>query len=255
MRRRVLVASSVTPSFLLKSMSAAVNGAVAPLAAASVNSRTCSGLNPMVIGLLLIEPAATPPGAMICVCCAGNGVGTSNTGASRSLQRPGLSHITFSELGEEAAEELVVPPCSLELTLYRALGALQPSQVQDQPTKQADIFRPLVFPIALAVLVHCHVQDPVQSILDTPLRPCDLDEARCRKRCAQQILRRFCAGLTLGFTRPDHLPDCRQPRPRMLVLRLADVGAYLAGAGLDAAVIGIDLRVSCFAQPVWVLHK
>lgn len=41
----------------------------------------------------------------------------------------------------------------------------------------------------------------------------------------------------------------------MLVLRLADVGAYLAGAGLDAAVIGIDLRVSCFAQPVWVLHK
>ena len=60
--------------------------------------------------------------------------------------------------------------------------------MRGQPTKQADVFWPMVFPIALAVLVHCHVQDPVQSILDTPLRPCDIGEALCRERCTQQII-------------------------------------------------------------------
>ncbi len=44
----------------------------------------------------------------------------------------GLSHMTFSKLGQEAAQELVIPPGSLELSLHRAFGALQLRQIEGQ---------------------------------------------------------------------------------------------------------------------------
>src|ERR1700693_2992547 len=103
--------------------------------------------------------------------------------------------MTFSKLSKEAAQELVIPPGSLELSLHRAFGTLQLSQVEGQPTEKSNIFRPMILPSALTVLVHRHVQDPVRSVLDTPLRPSHLGEPRRRKRRAQQIIRRLRCGL------------------------------------------------------------
>jgi len=62
MRRSVLVASSVMPSRLLKSMIALVSGPVAPRAAASVSSFTCSGVRPKL--QVIVLPLALPALAM-----------------------------------------------------------------------------------------------------------------------------------------------------------------------------------------------
>ena len=113
----------------------------------------------------------------------------------------------------------------------------------------------MILPIALAILVHRHVQDPVQPILDTPLRTRHFGEPRGRKRRAQQIIRAFRGGLAFGLARPDHLADRCQTRPRMLLQNPVDVSGDLTGPGLDAAMIGIDRRVSGFGRPSRVVQK
>jgi hypothetical protein len=90
----------------------------------------------------------------------------------------------------------------------------------------------------------------VRSVLDTPLRSRHLSEPRYRKRCAQQIIRRIRRGLALGLAPADHLSDCCQTRPRMLLLHPANISADRPGSGLDAAMIGIDRRVRGLARPI-----
>jgi len=44
----------------------------------------------------------------------------------------GLLHMSFRELSQETGQERVIPAGSLEFSLYRALGTLQPRQVAGQ---------------------------------------------------------------------------------------------------------------------------
>jgi len=57
MRSSVLVASSVTPRLLLRSIIAVVSSPVAPRAAASVSSLTCSSVRPKL--MVLLSPCTT----------------------------------------------------------------------------------------------------------------------------------------------------------------------------------------------------
>jgi hypothetical protein len=113
----------------------------------------------------------------------------------------------------------------------------------------------MILRVSLAVLVHRYVQDPVQCVLDTPLRSYDLGEPRCRKRRAQQIIRRFRRCFVLDVAGAHYIPDRRQTRPGVQLLCPANIGVYRAGPGLDATMIGIDRRVRGLCRPSRVFQK
>ena len=98
---------------------------------------------------------------------------------------PGLLHIGFCELCEEAGEEGVVPAGSLDLAFHRSLGAFELGEVERDAAQQGDVLRSMIQAISGLVLIHGDVEDPMQSILDAPMSTHDLAEAVGGERCAE----------------------------------------------------------------------
>ena len=90
--------------------------------------------------------------------------------------------MTFGELPEKTTEEFIIPPGLFELSFHRAFGAFQSGEVERQSAQEADILGSIILAVALAILVHRHVQHPMQSVLDAPLGARHLGEPRRGKR-------------------------------------------------------------------------
>jgi len=78
------------------------------------------------------------------------------------------------------------------------------------------------------VLVHDHIQPPVQPILHAPALADDLVERLGRQRRAEQEIRGFGGGFVRGFPHPFHLADGRQPRPSMLLRSQSSTSSWPA---------------------------
>ncbi len=90
------------------------------------------------------------------------------------------------------------------------------------------------------VLVHDHIQPPVQAVFHAPVLAHHLVEPLRGEGRAQQIVGGFRAGVLRRFAHPHHFADGLQARPLVLLLEPVDVGRNRCRAGLDTPVIGLD---------------
>src|SRR4051812_44101959 len=120
---------------------------------------------------------------------------------------PGLSHLPFCGLGEDGDQVGVIPSGALELTLDRRFGGLQRGQIESQAAQKSQVLRPVVLAVAEPVLIHRHIQNPVQPVLNAPMRPHDRKKALRRERLAQQKIACLLACPGLGLARGRDLAD------------------------------------------------
>src|SRR5208337_3710433 len=125
-------------------------------------------------------------GVSISSATGGAGAGKSNPWTL--IEYPslaGLSHLKGAELCEEADQECIVPAGALEFAFHRPLGAFKRGKGQREAPEKGDILRSVILSISRLVFVHGHVENPVQSILDPPMRPRHLAKAFGRERGAE----------------------------------------------------------------------
>ena len=92
-------------------------------------------------------------------------------------EAPGLSHLDLCGLGEEGGKVGVVPPGALELALHGARGGLELREIEGKPAQQSQVLGAMILTGAQPILVHGHVQNPMQPVLDAPMRPHDGQKA------------------------------------------------------------------------------
>src|SRR5215210_7288112 len=99
----------------------------------------------------------------------------------------------------------------------------------------------MVLPVAGLVLVHHHVQHPVQPVLDVPVAPHDLAEALRAENRAQQIVAGLDRRLAPDLATGSDLADRLEPRPGMALLQPSNVAGEAGSTLLEAAMPGIGL--------------
>src|SRR3954462_1955413 len=83
------------------------------------------------------------------------------TAASALSPSPGLSHMGFAELSEEAGEEGVVPCGAHALSFHGLLGAFELGKVESKAPQQGDVLRSVIFGGSGLFLVHGYVENPM----------------------------------------------------------------------------------------------
>jgi len=68
----------------------------------------------------------------------------------------------------------------------------------------------------ILILVHDHVQPPVQAVFDAPVLLNDLIEPLGRQHSAEQVVGRFSRGFVRRFAPSNYLGDGLQARPLVL---------------------------------------
>lgn len=81
-------------------------------------------------------------------------------------------------MGEEVEEEGGIPSDAFELAAHRAFRWFQLGEVESEVAQQRQVFGFMVLVIAGVVLVHDHVEDPMQAVFDPPVTADDVVEAR-----------------------------------------------------------------------------
>src|ERR1700733_1183140 len=82
----------------------------------------------------------------------------------------------------------------------------------------------------------------MQPVLNAPMGADDFIATLWRYRRTEQVIGRLSGSFCRGLARALHLPDGGQTGPLMIVLQPFDVGADCGRAGLDAAMISLDVR-------------
>src|SRR3954451_21199478 len=137
---------------------------------------------------------------------------------------PGLSHLDFAELGEEAGQEGVVPCGAHALCLHGPLGAFELGKVESEAPQQGDVLRSVILTGSGLVFIHGHVENPVQAVLHSPMGAGHLAEVLGAERSAEQVVGGFRTDLGADLAGADHPANGRQPRPGMSLLQPGDVG-------------------------------
>jgi len=76
----------------------------------------------------------------------------------------------ISEQRQQAGEIGVIPAGSLELSTQRSLCAILLHDVQRHMSQHGEVVRSVIGTVSGLVLVHHHVEPPVQAALDVPVR-------------------------------------------------------------------------------------
>lgn len=96
--------------------------------------------------------------------------------------------------------------------------------------------RSVILAVSGLVLIHDHVEHPVQSVLDAPMAAHDGIEALGREGVAEQIAARLDRRFAVDFAASGDLADRLKAGPVVALLQPGDVGTQRSRAGLDAAV-------------------
>ena len=107
-------------------------------------------------------------------------------------------------------------------------------------SKHGEVVRSVAQPGSVLILVHHHVQPPVQTVFYAPVLANDFVKSLGRESRAQQVIRGFHCGFVRRFAYPNHLADRPQAGPLMLLLEPIDLRGNRRRAGLDPPVIGLD---------------
>ena len=82
----------------------------------------------------------------------------------------------ISNLTEEFGEELVVPCGAFEFDVHGAFGFFLADDVEGDVAEHGEVVWAVVFSVAGVVLVHDHIEHPVEAILDAPMGAGDVAE-------------------------------------------------------------------------------
>ena len=127
--------------------------------------------------------------------------------------------------------------------------------VDSHVSEHRQIVRSVAQPGPVLVLVHDHVQPPVQAVFHAPVLANHLVETLRRERPAEQIVRRFRRGFRFRFTHPHHLSDGLQAGPLVLLLEPASLGGDRRRASLDASMIGLNPRRGLDRSQLWIVQQ
>src|SRR5713226_4739644 len=85
--------------------------------------------------------------------------------------RAGLSH-----MAQKADEKGIVPPCTLDFSAQRRRVGVGAMDVEGEAPHDRQVLRGVVLPGTVAVLVQDDVENPVQLVLDRPMRALDAQQ-------------------------------------------------------------------------------
>src|ERR1700733_6838589 len=94
----------------------------------------------------------------------------------------------------------------------------------------------MVRAVTLLILVHHHIQPPMQSIFPPPMGPHDLQAALFGQRRAEQIVSGFMRGFAGFLTGPLDLCDGCETWPVVLLLQPVDIARDHRRASLDPPI-------------------
>src|SRR5882762_3665874 len=92
---------------------------------------------------------------------------------------------------------------------------------------------------SVLILIHHHIESPVQLVFDSPVGSNDLIQPPWREWRAEQVVGHFGGGFGSAFANPLHLADSREARPAMGILQPLDLGRNRCRARLDPAMIAV----------------
>ena len=166
----------------------------------------------------------------------------SRTMSARLVSLTGQSLLDFSCSGaDQVEEEVVVPRGALELAAHGVLCRFSPCDVEGEASQHGEVFGSVFFAVALAILVHGHIQHPVQAVFDGPMGAHGVLEAFGRERRAHDVVAGFGCRASGGFAPRLDLAEGGQPRPVMALPQPCDLVADSGAARLDAPVIAVNL--------------
>jgi len=150
----------------------------------------------------------------------------------------------ISKQSQELGEVGIIPAGALELAAQRAFGGFFLHDIQCHVAQHREVVWAVAQSVPVLVFIHHDIEPPVQPVFDPPVLADDLVEAFAGQCCAEQIIGGFGGGFGGGFADADHLADGAEAGPVMILLQPTDIGRDGSGTRLDAAVIGINRRLS-----------
>ena len=135
-------------------------------------------------------------------------------------------------------QERAVPARHVALALHAHLGGLALDRVETQLAQDREVRRAVVLADPRAVLVEHHVEDPVQAVLDLPVRAGQPVRLGRRQRPARKVAHRLDGRLLAGhLALPLDLHHAPQMGPGVLLLEPLDVLRAARRARLDPPVV------------------
>src|SRR3954466_11905410 len=130
----------------------------------------------------------------------------------------------ISDLGEELCEVGVLPAGPFDFDTQGAFGGFLGQEIKGHMAQDGEVMRAVIAAVSGIVLIHNHVQDPMQVVFDCPMGPCRVPESFRRQWRAQQVIGRLGGDLGCRFTGAGDLADGGEARPLMEFLQPSDVG-------------------------------
>src|SRR5450830_949886 len=93
----------------------------------------------------------------------------------------------ISDLEDELSEEFVAPSCFFEFASPGDFCGFPGDDVQGDVAQDGEVFGAIVEAVSGFVLVHGHVEHPMEAVLDSPVCPRNLSEARRVHGRAEQV--------------------------------------------------------------------
>lgn len=113
--------------------------------------------------------------------------------------------------------------------------------------ENGEVLRPVTLADAGLVLIHDHVEGPMETILDAPVGWDDAGGFGGWERLAEQIVAILFGSLTVDLADRRDLGEGGQPRPVMGFLEPCDVAADPGLAHFDppVAAVNVNMTVMC----------
>src|SRR5438552_7122821 len=97
----------------------------------------------------------------------------------------------FSRLREELGEIFGLPRGQVEFAPQRNLGPVPLHQIKSHMPQNSEIIRAVAHTASNLILVHNNIEDPVESVLDAPMRANRPAETLGRQTRAEQVVSGF----------------------------------------------------------------
>src|SRR4051812_2709425 len=106
-----------------------------------------------------------------------------------------------SDLGEELCEIGVLPTGPFDFDTQGALGGFLGQEIKGHMAQDGEVMWAVIAAVSGIVLIHNHVQEPMQVVFDHPMGPRRVPESFRRQRRAEQVIGRVPSGFAPECTK------------------------------------------------------
>src|SRR2546423_1858985 len=104
----------------------------------------------------------------------------------RSDRPPSPASAGLSHLGEEVEQVCVLPSCTFHFSANRGFVGVGVEDVESETADHGEICRAIVLAGTGAIFIEHDVEDPVQTVLDTPVSAHDTQQLLGREALREQ---------------------------------------------------------------------